>query len=77
MQKSLIKPIGRRYDDAAQIIADYHSVTPDYVRKVVKDADASKYKGEKASSIRIHYHQYTTGKNNLLKSIESTIKIAI
>lgn len=76
MQKSLIKPIGRRYDDAAQIVADLYSVTPDYVRKVVKDSCATIYKGNKAHNIRKVYNHYTQGKNNLLKNIERFVKIA-
>lgn len=64
----------KKYNDAAGQVAEIFGVSTRYVYLILENDE--KYRSKKADAIREAYKQYKTGKNNLIRSIERTIKIA-
>lgn len=62
--------------DAASTIARIYKVSPRYVRLIISDTKREKYAGKRSNAIRTAYTQYESGKTNLIKAIEKTVKVA-
>lgn len=65
-------------DESASLIAELFGVTDSYVRKVAAGTFFPKKEAaqKKAVAIKQAYDQYVSGKTNLIKSIEKTVKVA-
>ena len=56
-----------KYDTTAKEVAELFNCTDSYVRKVVADREAKKYKGAKPRLIRTSYWRLKNGKSKLLQ----------
>ncbi len=57
-------------DGASIVIANTFSVTADYVRKVIRDTNHSKYKGVKPQAIRRAYLKYKHSKEAIIAQLQ-------
>lgn len=63
----------KQNDTTAAEVARIFKCSDSYVRKLLKDEDSKKYKGERAKKIRSAYWKLKSGKSKLLQSVEKLV----
>lgn len=77
MAKIKTSKFKKRRNDNAALIAEFFSVTPNYVRKVIADKDQLVYSGIKSQKIRQAYHTYKNYKEQIISNLKEVNNISI
>ena len=77
MKKTRIITIPAKLDETSTVVAQVYKVTDRYVRMIVNGHQPKGIKAQqKAAKIKELYDAYKKGKQNLIRSIESLVKVA-